>query len=340
MKRRTFMLTLAAGSLMGVPLYASAQQQDVKARTIRLGHLVQAGNPNSLGALKFAEILDKKSNGKLKIREFPNSELGSELQQQSALRGGIQEMFISTPTSLVGMVPEFGALDLPFTFTSVQEGHALVEGPWGKMMLDRLAEKGIVGIAFWDLGFRNMTNSKRPILRLEDFDGLKLRVMPNPVYLDTFKLLGANPVAMAFGEVFTALESKVIDGQENPFSVIYSNKLYEVQKYLSLTNHTNSIQLVQVSRKFWDGLSDTERKLIRESVAEATTYQRQINMEQSQTMLDNLKTKGMLVNEISLAEIGRMRKATESIAEKFFSSYDPEAVKLFKAEMARIRAAK
>ncbi len=143
---------------------------------------------------------------------------------------------------------------------------------------------------------------------------------------------------MNFGEVFAALESKTIDGQENPFSVIYSNKLYEVQKYLSLTNHTNTINLTQVSKKFWDSLSPTEQRLMHEAAAESLGYQRQVSLTQSQTLLADLKAKGMIVNEVAPAELERMRKATQPVADKFFAQYDPEVVKLFRSEIARIRA--
>jgi TRAP-type transport system periplasmic protein len=329
-------MALALSSLLGA---APAAAQEIKERVIRWGHLTGPGHPISLGVQKFAEILEQKSGGKMKVREHGSSQLGNEQQQQGALRGGTQEMFTNSPTSLVGLVKEFGALDLPFSFASIDEATSLVDGPFGKLLIEKLAEKDIVGLAFWDLGgFRNVTNSKRPITRLEDFDGLKVRVIGNPVYLETFKLLGTNPVPMAFTEVYTALETKAIDGQENPHSIILSSKFYEVQKYLSLTNHTFSMNLVQVSKKFWDSLSPTEQRLMREAAAESTLVQRKAALDQTQGAVGELKAKGMAVNEVAPAELARMRQATKSVGEKFLAQYEPQVVQVYQAELAKARS--
>lgn len=333
-----FASCIAATSVLATaPLSVSAQ--DIKERTIRWGHVNGPGHPISLGVQKFAEILEKKSGGKMKVREFGGSQLGTEQQQQTALRSGTQEMFTNSPTSLAGLVKEFGLLDLPFSFASVDEATALVDGPFGETLTAKLAENDIVGLGFWDMGgFRNVTNSKRPVQRLEDFSGLKVRVIANPVYIETFKALGANPVPMAFSELYTALESHAVDGQENPYSVILATKLYEVQKYLSVTNHAFSLNLAQVSKKFWDGLSPAEQQLMRETAAETLVYQRQVGLSQAQNTLGELKAKGMVVNELPKAELERLREATRAIPEKFYAQYDPEIVKLYQAELARVRA--
>src|ERR671927_99536 len=144
-------------------------------------------------------------------------------------------MDAAATTSIATIVKEFGVIDFEFTIASYAHAEALLDGPGGKALFDRLAEKGLVGLAYWDLGFRNVTNSKRPIRKPEDLEGLKLRVIPNPVFLDTFRAFKANPVPMPFAELYGALESKAVDGQENPFAVILSNKFYEVQKYVSAT---------------------------------------------------------------------------------------------------------
>lgn len=316
------MLAFVAGTSLS---YA----QEIQERTIRIGHLNAPGNPISLGVAKFAELLAQKSDGKLKVKEFGNSQLGSEMQQQSAMRGGTQEMFVSAPTSLVGIVKDFGLLDLPFTFGSVQQAQAVLDGTFGNLLLDKLAEKDIVGLAYWDLGFRNVTNSKHPVARLEDFNGLKLRVIANPVYLETFSALGATPVPMNMMEVYTALEQRTVDGQENPFSIIRSAKLYEVQKYLSLTNHTYTTNLLQVSKKFWDKLSPTEQRIFRQAAKEATVYQRQISRQQAQEALVDLKKAGMQVNDVPAAEIQRMQQKTKPVKEKILAEYDQQTVKSF-----------
>src|ERR1700741_4686441 len=244
---RMGMLCAAASlcALLAPP--ASAQVQE---RTIRWGHLNNTDHPVSFGVQKFAEVLAAKSGGKLKIREFASSQLGNELQQQSALRGGTQEMLSASTTSLATVVPEFGLLDFPFIAGTTDQAVALARGAFGKAMIDTLPQRGLIGLGYWGLGFRNVTNSKRPIAKLEDFGGLKLRVIPNPVYLESFSAFKANPVPMAFGELYSALETRTVDGQENPYSVILSNKFFEVQKFVSATNHTYTQNILIVSKKF------------------------------------------------------------------------------------------
>ena len=330
-------LALAAVSALVLALPATAQVQD---RTIRWGHLNNTDHPVSLGVQKFAEVLAAKSGGKLKIREFAASQLGNELQQQSAVRGGTQEVFSASTTSLAGVVKELGLFDFPFIVSTFDQATALAEGPFGKAMMDALPEKDLIPLGYWGLGFRNATNSSRPIAKVEDFAGLKLRVIPNPVYLETFKALKANPVPMAFGELYTALENKTVDGQENPYSVILSNKFFEVQKYVSATNHTFTQNIIIVSKKFWDGLSPEEQKMLRDSFAETREYQRDQTKLAAEKALGELKAKGMQFNEIAPAEYARMQEATKPVIDKFSAEYDPARVKLFTGELARIRGAK
>lgn len=331
--------TAIAAAAAVIMLFAGPAGAQVQERTIRWGHLNNTDHPVSLGVQKFAEILAAKSGGKLKVREFAASQLGNEMQMQSALRGGTQEMMSASTTSLASVVKDFGLLDFPFLVSTTAQADALVAGPFGKAMIDALPEKDLIGLGYWGLGFRNTTNNVRPIAKVEDFAGLKLRVIPNPVYLETFKAFKANPVPMNFGELYTALENKTVDGQENPYSVILSNKFFEVQKFVSATNHTFTQNILLVSRKFWDKLSPEEQKMIRDSVAETRDYQREQTRLQSDKALAELKAKGMVFNEIAPAEYARMQAATKSIAEKFSAEFDPAKVKLFNEELERIRKA-
>jgi tripartite ATP-independent transporter DctP family solute receptor len=289
---------------------------------------------------KFAELLAAKSGGKLKVREFPSNQLGTEQQQTSALQGGIQEMQAPATTSIVGIVREFGVIDLPFTIASYAQADAMLDGPLGAALLARLPDKGLVGLAYWDLGFRNVTNSRRPVARVEDFDGLKLRVIPNPVFIDTFKAFNANPVPMSFSELYTALETKTVDGQENPYAVILSNKFFEVQKYLSATNHVYGTNIILVSRKFWDQLSPTEQRVMREAAVEARDFQRKASRAAAGSAIADLKAKGMQFNEVSAAELERMRAAARPVTRKVLTGYDAEIAKLFAAELERTAAMK
>jgi tripartite ATP-independent transporter DctP family solute receptor len=325
---------MAAFALMMLPFFNVAAQ-DVQERTIKFGHLNNPDHPVSLGARRFAEIVAAKSGGKLKVQEFPSSQLGNELQQQSALQGGVQEMTAPATTSLAGIVKEFGLIDFPFAMASHAQADALLDGPFGQALLARLPEKGLVGLGYWDLGFRNVTNSKRPIQKPEDLDGLKLRVIPNPVFLETFKAFKANPVPMPFAELYGALEAKAVDGQENPFAVILSNKFFEVNKYVSATQHVYAANIILVSKKFWDRLTPVEQKILHEAADETRAYQRQASRAAAQKAVGELQAKGMQYNEVSPAEQARMRAIAQPVTERFAASYDPALVKLYNAELSK-----
>src|SRR6476619_37214 len=244
-------------------------------------------------------------------------------------------MMSAATTSLASVVKEFGLLDFPFIVTTADQADALVTGPFGQAMLAVLPEKDLIGLDYWGLGFRNATNSSRSIAKVEDFAGLKLRVIPN--HLETFKALKANPVPMNFGELYTALENKTVDGQENPYTVLLSNKFYEVQKYVSATNHAYTQNILLVSKKFWDKLSSEEQKMMREAIAETRDYQREQTRIQTDKALAELKAKGMTFNEIAPAEYARMQQATKAVAERFSADFDQGKVKLFNSELERIR---
>ncbi|KRB93502.1 TRAP transporter substrate-binding protein [Noviherbaspirillum sp. Root189] len=312
-----------------------AYGQALQERTIRFGHLNNPDHPVSFGVKRFAELVSKKSDGKLKVQEYPSSTLGNELQQQSALQGGIQEMSAPATTSLAGIVKEFGLIDFPFSINSYEQADALLDGPLGQALLAKLPEKGLVALGFWDLGFRNVTNSKRAIMRPEDLEGIKIRVIPNPVFLETFKAFKANPTPMPFSELYGALESKAVDGQENPFAVILSNKMYEVQKYVSATKHVYAANILLVSKRFWDKLSPAEQKILKDAATEATGYQRQVSRAAAQRAVSELQAKGMQYNELNAAEQARMRQVAKPVTDRFAATYDPAIVKIYNEQLVK-----
>ena len=333
-----FTLHRRTAACLVIGLMASlASAQDIQERTIKFGHLNNADHPVSFGVKRFAELLSAKSGGKFKVQEFPASQLGNEMQQQSALQGGVQEMSAPATTSLAGIVKEFGLVDFPFAVSTFAQADQMLDGPFGQALLAKLPEKGLVALGYWDLGFRNVTNSKRPITKYEDLEGIKLRVIPNPVFLETFKVFKANPVPMAFAELYGALEAKAVDGQENPYAVILSNKFFEVQKYLSATNHVYAANIVLVSKRFWDRLSPTEQKIMREAADEARGYQRQVSRAAAQKAVAELQAKGMQFNEVAPAELARMRQMAKAVTEKFSASYDPAMLKTYNEELAKTR---
>ena len=331
--RTFFRSTLCGATLALLALGAGAQE----AHVIKFGHLNNTDHPVSMGVKRFAEVLAAKSGGKLKVQEFPSNQLGNELQQQSALQGGVQEMTAPATTSLAGIVKEFGLVDFPFSVANFQQADALLDGPLGQALIAKLPEKGLVALGYWDLGFRNVTNSKRPITKPEDLEGLKIRVIPNPVFLETFKAFKANPVPMPFAELYGALEAKAVDGQENPFAVILSNKFFEVNKFVSATNHVYAANIVLVSKRFWDRLSPTEKKIMTDAANEARGYQRLVSRAAAQKAVGELQAKGMQYNALSPAEQERMRAIAKPVTEKFAASYDPAIVKLYNDELAKVR---
>jgi tripartite ATP-independent transporter DctP family solute receptor len=235
------------------------------------------------------------------------------------------------------VVPEFGLLDFPFIVGNTEQAEALAQGPFGKALIDTLPQRGLIGLGYWGLGFRNVTNSRLPVAKLEDFSGLKLRVIPNPVYLQSFSAFKANPIPMAFGELYSALETGTVDGQENPYTVILSNKFYEVQKYVSATNHTFTQNIILVSKIFWDKLSPVEQRMMREAYEESRGYQKEQTRLQTESALAELQAKGMKYNAVAPAELERMRNAAQPVVDKVSGSLNPETVKLFNAELDRIR---
>jgi tripartite ATP-independent transporter DctP family solute receptor len=250
--RRTLVAAATAGLLSAS---FSALSQDIKPRLIRFGYGLNEQSNQGRAAKVFADAVDKASGGKMKVRAIGAAALGPDTQMQQALIGGAQEMMVGSTATLVGITKEMALWDTPFLFSNAKEADALLDGPIGEKIKAKLQEKGLVGLVYWENGFRNLTNSKRPVNKMEDFDGIKLRVMQNNVFLTSFNTLGANAVPMSFSELFGALETKTVDGQENPFNTILSSKFYEVQKYLTVTNHVYSPWIVLVSKKWWDQLS-------------------------------------------------------------------------------------
>lgn len=328
---------LAGVAALATLWLGTAQAQEISDRVIRFGFGNPDTTPSGQGAKKLAELIDQKSGGKLKMRLFGAGQLGPDPQMQTALIGGSQEMMVGSTATLVGMAKEFGILDLPFVFATPEEAYAVVDGPVGDQLREKLAAHGLVGIAFWDNGFRNLTNSRRPVATLEDLAGIKLRVMQNPVYMAFFGELGVNPVPMPFSDVFGALETKAIDGQENPAPTIDGYKLYEVQPYMSLTRHAYAAHLVMASKKWWDTLSADEQKLITEAVLETRPYQRKLNNEADGKAVEALKEKGMQVTVVAPEEIQKMRDKVKPVVDKFAAEFAPDLSKQMFEQVEALR---
>lgn len=332
---RGFLLaTLAAAFLCT----GAAQAADVKERTFRFAFVQTADSHWGLGAQRFADLVNQKSGGRMNVRLYPGGTLGGDLQTLSATQGGILDMSMMAPALLVGSVKEFAILDLPFLFNDVKEADAILDGPVGTKLLAHLPDKGVVGLGYWEHGYRNLTNSRRPVAKLEDIDGLKIRTLQVPLYLDMIKALGAAVVPLALPELYGALESRAVDGQENPSVTIETNKYYEAQKYLSTTRHVYNSILVMMGKKTWDQLSADEQKIVQDAAAEARPYQRQVSREMDAKAVANLKAKGMTVTEVTPQERARMRERLRPVTDKYVREAGPGLAKEMFAELDRMRA--
>jgi len=335
--RRT-LLAATACAVLASPMLAVAQ--DIKPRIIRFGYGLNEQSNQGRAVKVFADHVEKASGGKMKVRAIGAAALGPDTQMQQALIGGAQEMMVGSTATLVGITKEMALWDTPFLFNNSKEADAILDGPIGKKVIDKLPEKGLVGLVYWENGFRNLTNSKRPVQKFEDFEGIKLRVMQNNVFLESFRSLGANAVPMPFSELFTALETRTVDGQENPYNTILSSKFYEVQKYLSVTNHVYSPWIVTVSKKWWDQLSKDEQKILRDAAVISRDFERKDTREEAGKALADLKGKGMQINELSPAETARMRDKLTAVNATIATNVGMDLWNETQAALAKLRGGK
>jgi len=333
--KRLILKSIAAA--VAVAAFGMASAQDIREHTIKFAANAPEGHPAVAGMKKFAELVSAKSGGKIKVNLFLNGVLGSDQANVSAIQGGTLEMAVMNSGILASVAKELAIFDFPFLFANEKESDAIVDGPVGKKMHALLQEKGLVGLSYWELGYRQMTNSKRPLNKVEDIEGLKLRVIPNPINVDWVKALGANPTPMPFPEVYGGLEQKAIDGQENPVAVIAANKFWEVQKYIALTNHQYNPQSVIFSKKIWDTLTPTEKKIIDDSSDEATKMQREQSRAGVAANIELLKKNGMTVTVFPPAEVAKLREKMKPVIAKYTASVGEATVNEVMAELAKMR---
>jgi TRAP-type transport system periplasmic protein len=327
-------LTFAAVAALGFAGTANAQFEN---RTIRVSNGVNQEHPVGNGVAKMAACAAERSGNRMRLQGFWGGALGGDLQATQALRSGTQEMVITSSSPLIGILPDLGVFDLPFLFSNEREADAVLDGAFGKYIADKLPGVGLVNLAYWENGFRNLTNSRRAVNRLEDLQGLRVRVMQNNVFLDTFRTVGTNAIPMAFQEVFPALETRAIDGQENPFVTIDTSKFHEVQRFLSVTRHAYTPFLVLYSKPLWDRLSAQEQQVLTACAIEGRDEQRKVSRALNDTSLANLRRNGMQVNEISAAEQARMREAVRPVYERHAATIGQETVDRMMAALRQIR---
>lgn len=333
MIKMTKLCTLLAATVLS----AGAAWAEVGNHVLRLGTPLPDAHPISQAAVKFAELVAEKSGGKIEVKVYPGSTLGNELQMQSALQGGTQDFSIGTTTTLAGMVPEFSAIDMPYQFRTTAEADAVLDGAIGTQLFDKLAPKGLIGLAYMEQGFRHTTNSTRPITKWEDFDGLKIRVQPSALYIDMFNQLGANAVPMTINEVYTAMETRAIDGHENSLTAIDANKFQEVQTYLSLTGHSYNAVVLLMGQPSFEKLNDEEMQIIRAAAAEARDFQRDLTRKQAEGLLAKLAEDGMEVNEVSPEEQQRLAERLQPVVDANSAAIGAEWMESFGSAVQALR---
>lgn len=307
-------------SVFVVSLFGSVA---MAATTIKIAHVVNEKDAFHQCALKFKELVETGSNGELKVSIFPNAKLGDERTLLERMKLGVVDAGIITGGPIINFMPKFGVIDLPFIFSSPEHAYKVLDGPIGKQMLAEMEQFGWKGLAYGERGFRNLTNSKREVKTPEDIKGLKIRLMQNPVYVDSFKALGANAVPMAWTEVLTALQQGTVDGQENPLNVIVAFKLYETQKYLSITRHAYAPNVIMMSMKTWKKLSPEQQSLVAESAQAAAEYNRKLDNDNAADWLQFLKDQGMVVTQ---PDITAFREAVKPVYEKYEDKFGKELI--------------
>ena len=334
-----FHLKSIVALLAACSIIATAVQAQVRERSFKAATTDPDASAGPTGLRKFAELVESKSGGRMKIKVYAASVLGNDNQIISGVRGGTIDFGLHGSPTLVGTAKEYGVLDFPFSIRDEREADQLLDGAQGKALLAKLESKDLVGLGLWEIGFRQITNSKRPITRWEDLNGIKMRVVASPVFIDYFGSLGANAVPMAIAEVYQALESRAIDGQDNPIGNISSLKFNEVQKFLSMSSHVYSTYTLTVGKKTWSSLNADERKVISDSADEAKVYERQIARDLNSRLLNDLR-KSMVVNEVSPAEVARFAEKARPVQAKFSQSIGEDFVRSWFAEIDAIRARK
>jgi len=318
MKRRLTLTVLTAAALGVMAPLAMAQGKTV----LKIGWTSSDGaqDPYAVGARAFKEAVERESKGSIDVQFFPNRALGDERQMLEGMRFGTLDMGIITNAVIAQIESGFQVNDLPFLYANEEQAHKVLDGPVGAELAKRLATKGIVALGYMEGGFRNMINNKRPVSTPADVQGVKYRVMQNPVFIDMFTSLGGAAVPMAWGETFTAVQQGTIDGLEIPVAVIDANKYYEVTRYLSMTNHTYSMIGLLISKRTLDKLTPEQRKAVEVAGKAATLAQRKTTAADVKGTVANLEKKGMQVNTVG--DVNAFRKSVAPVYDKFRKGSD------------------
>ncbi|MDO8884028.1 TRAP transporter substrate-binding protein [Pseudotabrizicola sp.] len=318
---------------------ASPAFAQFKERTFRVSNGINEDHPVAVGMQAMQTCLDEKTGGMMKMQGFWGGALGGDLQATQAVRSGLQEAVVTSSSPLVGMESALGVFDLPFLFRTPEEAYAVMDGPFGESLNEKLDAVGLVNLGYWENGFRNMSNSQRPIETWEDFEGMKVRVMQNNIFLDTFSNFGANATPMSFGEVFSALETKAIDAQENPYVTIDTSKFYEVQSYISETRHAYTPFLFLFSKAIFNTYSPEEQQALRDCTIVGRDVERAAIQELNLKSLAKMEEAGLKFNTISPGDQAAMLEKSQVVYEKHKATIGEDVVDQVQQILTELRAA-
>ena len=327
--KRTLTVVLAALLIFTMAGAASAQYK----ATMKLASVTPPDHFYNVGARKFADLIKERTNGRIEIKNYPAGQLGKgEREITEAIQQGAVELLITSTGPMGGFSPSINILDFPFLFRDFKHVDLVMDGPVGRKLLNDFEKANITALAFWENGFRHLTNNKRSIKKVEDGKGLKIRTMENKVHLAAWKAAGLNPTPMSWGEVFTALQQGVIDGQENPIAIIASNKLWDAgQKHFSFTAHVYSPAPLLMTKTKFDAMPKQDQDLFLKTALEVAQFQRKINRDAEEASMKEMASKGVTV----VRDVDResFKKAMAPVFDQFSSQFP-------KAEIEKIVNAK
>ncbi|EDM48946.1 TRAP transporter substrate-binding protein [Marinobacter algicola] len=313
-------VTAVLGLTLGLTSSVFADEfSDMDPVTLRLAHVVNEQDGFHIAAVKFQELVSERTEGAVTIELYPNASLGDERTLLEGMQIGTVDMGVITNGPVANFVEEMAVFELPFLFSSPEEAYAVLDGPIGQELLGKLSEVNLKGLAYAERGFRNLTNSERPVRHPDDIDGLRVRVMENPVYVDTFRELGANAVPMAWTEALTAMQQGTIDGQENPVNVVHSFKLNETQNYMTMSRHTYAPAIFVMGMPVWNRLPEAAQGVIEQAAQEAAEHERRVNAEMESKQLAELRASGMEIVEDP--EVDAFQAAVAPVYEKYGNQF-------------------
>lgn len=334
MRLKTLQFTRFLGGALAVMCAAATFSAVAAQTTLKLGWTTSDSevDPYAITAHYFAEELEKAAPGQFDVKFFPNHQLGNDAEMVQGMQFGTLDAGVITGTLIGTIVPAFQLNDLPFLYANAQQAHQVLDGKAGELLFRELAKKNVIGLGFSEAGFRNVINNVRPIHTPKDLAGIRLRVQPSDMFLDSFRDLGANPVPMPWSDTFTAVQQGTVDGLEIPLAVIYANKYPEVTKYLSLTRHSYNALGLLISGKAWGKLNADQQQLVRKAARAAITRQRETVAANNQSILEKIRAAGMQVNEVD--DVDAFRKLVSGVYAKYRDSIGTDVLE---AAMSQIK---